>query len=482
MRILFLAAEAAPFAKVGGLGDVVGSLPWALSRRNPHDDVRLVLPLHPTVDAQRWGLYPLTAFTVAHRNGPITAEIYATEHRGLPVYFITGVPVLAVPGVYSPDPHADAVKYAFFSLAALALARYLDWPPDIIHAHDWHTALAVHALAQRRDHDAFFAHTRTVLTVHNLPYMGAPAPLLLEAFGLPPAPPESGLPEWARTTPLPMGLAAADAITTVSPTYAREILTPEFGHGLEGFLRTRRDHLFGILNGLDTDLWNPATDPSLDVRYTPTTLGLRERNAAALRDEVGLPQPEGRVPLIGLVSRLTSQKGVDVIADALRLLPEQRWQAVLLGTGEPHLEDALRRLEADFPNRVRAVLRYDDGLARRIYAGVDMLMMPSRYEPCGVAQMIAMRYGAVPVATETGGLADTVRDVDLSRRSTGFLLPEATPKALAFALRRAFAVFADRRRWQALQRRGMAEDFSWDKPAQVYARLYANLLSPAPNP
>ncbi len=477
MRIFFLAAEAAPFAKVGGLGDVVGSLPWALARRNPQDDVRLVLPLHPTIDARRWGLSPLTAFTVAHRNGPITAEIYATEHRGLPVYFVTGVPVLAVPGVYSPDPHADAVKYAFFSLAALALARYLDWPPDIIHAHDWHTALAVHALALRRSHDAFFAHTRTVLTVHNLPYMGAPAPLLLDAFGLPPAPPESGLPEWARTMPLPLGLAAADAITTVSPTYAREILTPAFGHGLEAFLRTRRDRLVGILNGLDTDLWNPATDPALDVRYTATTLGLRERNAEALRAEVGLPKPEGRVPLIGLVSRLTPQKGVDVVADALRLLADFPWQAVLLGTGEPHLEDALRRLEADFPNRVRAVLRYDDGLARRIYAGADMLMMPSRYEPCGLAQMIAMRYGAVPVATETGGLADTVRDVDLSRKSTGFLLPEATPKALAFALRRGFAVFANRRRWQALQQRGMAEDFSWQKPAQAYARLYAHLLS-----
>ena len=475
MRIFFLAAEAAPFAKVGGLGDVVGSLPWVLSRVLPDADVRLVLPLHPTVDAARWGVRPLTALTIAHRNGPITAEIYATEHRGLPVYFIDGVPVRAVPGVYSPDPHADAVKYAFFSLASLALARYLDWPPDILHAHDWHTALAVHALAQHRGSDAFFANTRAVLTVHNLPYMGVPSPLLLEAFGLPPAPPESGLPEWARTTPLPLGLAAADVITTVSPTYAREILTPEFGHGLEAFLRTRRDHLFGILNGLDTDLWNPATDPALDVRYTPSTLRLRERNAAALRDEVGLPQPEDRVPLIGLVSRLTAQKGVDVVADALRLLGEQRWQAVLLGTGEPYLEDALRRLEIEFPNRVRAILRYDDGLARRIYAGADMLMVPSRYEPCGLAQMIAMRYGAVPVATETGGLADTVRDVDLHRRSTGFLLPEATPKALAFALRRAFAVFADRRRWQALQRRGMAEDFSWDKPAQAYARLYQQL-------
>ena len=476
MNILFVAAEAAPFVKVGGLGDVVGALPWALKAQDTTLDIRVVLPLHPPVDVHRWGLRPLTAFTIAHRNGPITAEVYATGHRGLPVYFVSGGPVLAVPEVYSPDPHADAVKYAFFSLAALALPRYLDWRPDIIHAHDWHTALAVHVLAGRREHDAFFARTRSVLTVHNLPYMGAPSPLLLEAFGLPPAARESGLPPWACTTPLPMGLAAADAITTVSPTYAREILTPEFGHGLEGFLQRRRERLQGILNGLDTDLWNPAADLALDVRYTASALGLRERNAAALRAEVGLPQPGQRIPLIGLVSRLTAQKGVDVVADALRLLSDFPWQAVLLGTGEPHLEASLQRLQADFPQRVRTVLRYDDTLARRIYGGADMLLMPSRYEPCGLAQMIAMRYGAVPVATETGGLADTVRDVGLARRrSTGFLLPEATPKALAFALRRAFAMFPDRRRWQALQRRGMAEDFSWEKPARAYLALYSRL-------
>ncbi len=473
MNILFLAAEAAPFAKVGGLGDVVGALPWALKQAYPQADIRLVLPFHTTVDAGRWGLQPAAAFTVAHRNGPLRAEVYETRHRGLPVYFINGAPIAAVPGVYSRDPRADEVKYAFFSLAALALTRMLAWPPDILHAHDWHTALAVHAVAHSQAQSA----TRTVLTVHNLPYMGAPSPLLLEAFGLPPASRATGLPQWALTTPLPMGMAAAHAITTVSPTYAREILTPAFGHGLEGFLQRRRDRLFGILNGLDTDLWNPATDPALDVRYSAATLSLRERNAAALRAEVGLPQPPARQPLIGLVSRLTEQKGVDLVPAALRLLAEYPWQAVLLGTGEPGLEEALRSLEAAFPGRVRAVLRYDDALARRIYAGADMLLVPSRYEPCGLAQMIAMRYGTPPVARETGGLADTVDDVDLRpRRSTGFLFPEASAPSLAFALRRAFALFGHRRRWQALQRRGMAKDFSWHKSAKAYLELYRRLL------
>ncbi len=480
MRILFVAAEATPFAKVGGLGDVVGALPWELARLEENADVRVVLPLHTGVDRRRWGLKPLAAFTVSHRNGPIIAQVYKTEYRGLPVYFISGAPILAAPGIYSPDPHADAIKYAFFSLAALALSRYLDWAPDVLHAHDWHTALSVYALAHYRAHNPFFAKTRTIFTVHNLPYMGAPMPLLLEAFGLPPAGHESGLPEWARSIPLPLGIAAADVITTVSPTYAREIQTPAFGHGLEEFLRRRaqESRLLGILNGLDYEVWDPQNDAALNVRYSAETLTLRPHNTAALRTEVGLPEPtQKHTPLLGVVSRLTYQKGVDLIADTLRSIADRPWQAVLLGTGEPHLEAELRRLQAEFPERVRAILRYDDALARRIYAGADALLLPSRYEPCGLAQMIAMRYGAVPIAHETGGLADTVADYDIEPRSgTGFLFPRAEAKSLAFAIRRASGVFACKNRWRAVQRRGMKRDFSWQTSAKQYLRLYKSLL------
>ena len=480
MKILFVTAEAAPFAKVGGLGDVVGALPWELERLDGKADIRVVLPLHSNIDRRRWGLQPHAAFTITHRNGPIIAEVYKTEYRGLPVYFISGAPILAAHGVYSPDPHADAIKYAFFSLAALALSRYLDWQPDILHAHDWHTALSVYALAYYRAREQFFAKTRSVFTVHNLPYMGAPMPLLLESFGLPPASPESGLPEWARAIPLPLGLATADIITTVSPTYAREIQTPAFGHGLEEFLRRRAQEgrLVGILNGLDYEVWNPEADPALDVRYSTATLSLRSHNAAALRAEVGLPQPaQKHTPLLGVVSRLTYQKGIDLIADAFRLIADQPWQAVLLGTGEPHLETELRRLQAEFPERVRAVIRYDDALARRIYAGADALLLPSRYEPCGLAQMIGMRYGAIPIAHETGGLADTVADYDLAPRGgTGFLFPRADAYDLAFAIRRAAGVFTCKNRWQSLQRRGMKRDFSWRTSAKQYLRLYKSLL------
>ena len=475
MRVMFLAAEAAPFFKIGGLGDVAGSLPRALKALQPDLDIRLVLPLHDTLDRERFPLQPVAAFTVPHRNGPILAEAYTTPWD-IPIYFISGAPIVLEHGVYAAHPSQDGPKYAFFSLAALELARVLGWKPDIVHAHDWHTAPAVYAVALRREHDPFWTHTHTVLTVHNLPYLGQGAGPSLQAFGLPPAPAESGLPDWARNLPLPLGLWAADAITTVSPTYAREILTPEFGCGLEDFLRTRADRLTGILNGLDTTSWDPAHDPEVPHPFTADDLAPREANRRALRDEVRLPDPQGRVPILGAVSRLTPQKGMDLIPQALTLLEDLPWQAVLLGSGDEEIAAAWQALAARYPDRVRVVIGYDPGLARRIYAGADMLLIPSRYEPCGLVQMMAMRYGCVPVARETGGLADTVLDFDLyPRRSTGFLFPEATAKSLAFALRRAFALFAAPRRWTALQRRGMRRDFSWRASARAYERLYERL-------
>ncbi|HID83973.1 MAG TPA: glycogen synthase [Anaerolineales bacterium] len=475
MRVMFLAAEAVPFFKVGGLGDVVGSLPRALQALEPDWDIRLVLPLHDHLDRERFPLEPVAAFTVPHRNGPILAEAYTTAWD-LPVYFISGAPILLESSVYAAHPSQDGPKYAYFSLAALELARTLGWMPDVLHAHDWHTAPAVYAVALRREHAPFWAHTRTVLTVHNLPYMGQGAGPALQAFGLPPAPDDSGLPEWARVLPLPLGLWAADAITTVSPTYAREILTPEHGCGLEAFLRARADRLTGILNGLDTTSWDPAQDPEVPHPFSPEDLSPREENRQALRDEVGLPHPAGRVPILGAVSRLTEQKGMDLLPAALSRLEAYPWQAVLLGAGDEEIATAWQALDKRYPERVKVILGYNPGLARRIYAGADMLLIPSRYEPCGLVQMMAMRYGCVPVAHETGGLADTVLDYNLApRRSTGFLFPEATAKSLAFALRRAFAVFADPRRWRALQRRGMRRDFSWQASARAYAQLYRAL-------
>jgi len=473
VRVLFIAAEAAPLVKVGGLGDVAGSLPPALRALNADLDVRLALPLHGAITKQNPSLKPVAAFTVITTDGPLTAQAFETRLNGVPTYLIGGAAIPPEAPIYSPDAAADGHKYTFFSLAALELTRVLGWRPDVVHAHDWHTAPAIYYLSRIRPYDDFFARTATLITVHNLPYMGQGASPALDDFGLPPAL-DDALPAWARHLPLPLGLLAADAINTVSPTYAREILTPEYGCGLENFLRSRASRLHGILNGLDTRRWNPRTDPHIVTRYGLSSLERRAENKRALQSALGLPEvPE--TPLLAMVTRLDPQKGVDIAVEALQHLRDHPWQAVFLGTGDPQLESLLESLAAAFPDRVRVRLEYNAPLGRQIYASADVLLIPSRYEPCGLAQMIAMRYGCTPVARETGGLADTVHDPGLHTESTGFLFPDASPTSLAFALRRAFACFRQPRRWRAMQRRGMRQDFSWRASAEAYRRLYQQI-------
>lgn len=475
LNVLFLSAEADPFVKVGGLGDVAGSLPAALRdlEAEVEVDVRVVLPLHGGVDRDSLGLKPVAALTIYHANGMLIAEALRTEHEGVPIYFISG-PLIPQEGpVYSSDAQADGRKYAFFSLAALELARVLEWQPDVLHANDWHTALAVYWVALNRDDD-YFQDTATLLEVHNLPYLGAGAELALKGFGLPPAE-ETDLPPWARGLPLPLGLMSADHIVTVSPGYAREILTPEFGSGLEAFLASRADSVSGILNGIDLARWDPATDPHLEANYTRASLPMRAQNKEALQAEFGL-EASAETPLLGMVTRMDHQKGVDLALEALRRVGDLEWQAVILGTGDPDLEAAARQLEADLPDRVRAVIGFDPRLARRIYAGADAVLIPSRYEPCGLAQMIAMRYGSVPIGRATGGLRDTIQDYHESDGGTGFLFSEAEAGALENALRRAVEVYHDKRRWPWLQRRGMQQDFSWERSARKYLDLYRSLV------
>lgn len=480
LKILYAAAEAAPFVKVGGLGDVTGSLPIALRklpakmRSGTKLDLRLALPFHPVIQRELASPEPALTFHVPTPNGPIQARAHLANLEGIPVYLIAGAPVPVEGGVYSLDTQKDGEKFTFFSLACLELCKALAWAPDIIHAHDWHAALSAHALALRRATDPFFAATRSMLTVHNLPYMGAGTDRALRAYGIAENT-DPRLPEWGGYQPLPMGLAAADFITIVSPTYGREILTPEFGCGLEGFLQSRADSITGILNGLDVDAWDPATDRALAHNFNRGDLEAREENKKALLDELGLI-PQIDAPLLTVISRFDRQKGIDLVASALRQVQDEPWQAILLGSGDPTLEESARQLERDLPERVRAVLRYDAQLSRRLYAGGDMLLMPSRYEPCGLAQMIAMRYGCLPVANATGGLRDTIFDLDDPAHSTGFLFESATVRALSAALRRALSAYADRKGWQARQAFAMRQDFAWTRSAQAYFNLYQDLL------
>jgi starch synthase len=476
---MFLAAEADPFIKVGGLGDVAGSLPPALRALEPAGteealDIRLVIPLYGAIKHRDYPLDHLATVTIGHTLGPQVAEIYQTDLDGMVVYLIGGTFIPETGPVYSGDPQIDGRKFIFFSLAALEMARAIGWRPDVIHANDWHTAAAVYWLGLNRTQDPFFARVASLLEIHNLPYLGSGTEDVMGAFGLPPAT-GNALPDWAKHLPLPLGLLTADRIVTVSPGYAEEILTPEFASGLQDFLLTRSGAISGILNGIDEAAWDPGTDEELVNRFSPSDLARRVTNKKALQKEMGLAvNPE--IPLLSMVTRLVHQKGVDVALDAMRLSSELDWQLILLGTGDALLEEDARRLEAEFPDRVRAVIRFDPGISRRIYGGSDAILIPSRYEPSGLTQMIAMRYGCVPIARATGGLRDTILDYHQVNHGTGFLFSAADPEDMAHTLARAIEVFEDTRRWRGIQRRGMQQDFSWRRSAQAYYDLYQAMV------
>ena len=476
IKVLFMAAEAEPYVKVGGLADVAGSLPLALRRiqanhpTDPSYDIRLVLPLHHSSRINPDQLHQVAEFSVHTLKGDIPARAYQVDLEGMPVYFINGDPISSTFSIYSMNLELDQQRYGFFSLAALEMLRHLDWQPDILHANDWHTSLALYAIktgyAPQREGNP----TRTVLTLHNLPFMGGDACKTISLFRLKPIVDES-LPNWARTFPLPLGLWAADAIIPVSPTYASEIQTPEYGNGLEDFLCGRNESISGILNGLNVDSYNPEKDASLKVRFSTNTLELRQANKTALQTKLGLPVAD-HTPLLAMVGRIDLQKGQDIVFEVLRGYSEHEWQFVLLGTGDPHLENEALNLQSEFPSRVRAVLSYDGGLARLIYAGADIFLMPSRYEPCGLSQMIAMHYGCVPIVHATGGLIDTVEE-----GKTGFLFEKAAPVNLQKTLDQALRTYLDRGQWEDLQRNGMVKDFSWTKSAREYAVIYRSLTS-----
>ena len=467
-KILFIASEADPFVKVGGLGDVAGSLPKALRELGRDLDVRLVIPFHTAIHTDNLNLQLEAVFAIARAGEEMPVQVFRTDLNGLPVYLVSGRPFSQTLKVYETDTAVDGEKFVFFTLAALELARRLDWHPDIVHANDWHTAVAPYAIRRMQD-DPFWMGVKTMLSVHNLCYMGAGSEAALTAYGLPPVD-DPALPWWAQQVPLPLGLWAADEIVAVSPSYAEEIQTPDYGCGLESFLFSRHESITGIVNGIDMALWNPLTDDALVESFSIENLVGRVATKKFLQTQFGFEVNES-IPLLAMVTRMDQQKGVDITIEALRLIPKLGWQAILLGSGNPEIESNARRLEGDFPERIRAVIRFDARLSRQIYGGADMLLMPSLYEPCGLAQLIAMRYGAVPVARATGGLRDTISD-----KISGYLFTVASPVVMVGALRRALKTFEKPAAWQAIQKAGMAGDFSWPVSARQYADLYQALL------
>jgi starch synthase len=364
------------------------------------------------------------------------------------------------------------MAYLFFSRAVIEFLRAGDWTPDVLHAHDWHTGAAVMYLALRGQRDVQLRSIAGVLTIHNLFYQGLSGDALFRFAGYSATLPhilgeKPGTANW-----LARGLTYADTVNTVSPNYARQILTREFGEGLHELLLARREPVAGILNGLDQIEWNPQTDPSLTARFTAASLKKRAANKRAVQTMLGLKR-KPRALLIGMVSRLFDQKGFDILLAAADRLMERDTQLAILGSGDEKYHAALQTLVEKYPGRVGVDHNFNEPLARQIYGGCDVFLMPSHFEPCGLGQLIAMRYGAVPVVRATGGLVDAVTDAGRSpHRGTGFVFKPYTPAALLGAIDRAAGAYADPDRWSAIQRRGMAADFSWQASARQYEKLY----------
>ncbi len=470
LKILFLSAEVKPFAKTGGLGDVGGSLPKAL--RALGHDVRVAMPAYRNIEAAladgQLGLKPRASIQVPLGAGPLPAGILETTLPGsqVPIYFVAERSLFSRPEVYGYDD--DAYRFAFFCRAALTLPHVLGWQPDIVHAHDWHAAPAIVWLETAGHADARLHGVPSLFTIHNLahqgqtswnvfPYLGVqPPPLREEPFG--------------AANFMARGIFHATLINTVSPTYAREIMTPDGGANLDGLLRYRHYDVHGILNGLDYDEWNPAADGRLARPFTAESLEARAANKRALQARLGLPQNDD-VPLVAMVSRLDWQKGLDITGHVAHLLLNGfagDAQFAVLGAGAGQFESMFAHLANYHRDRMSAYLGYAADLAPQIYAGADIFVMPSRFEPCGLGQLIAMRYGAVPVVRATGGLADTVQD-----GVTGFTFNEYSAEAFWRALQRAIYIYnTDRESWRAIQLNGLKADFSWQRSARGYQQLY----------
>ncbi len=464
MNVLFVIAEMAPLVKVGGLGDVGGSLPRALGRRDA--DVRVALPYYATLEAQ--GLSPTRIAAL-----PDGAALWQAEVRGVPVYLVEHERSFGRENVYGYDD--DPARFLAFCDALLASAGALDWRPDLLHLHDWHPGFLATRLVGQPEHP--WAGLPRVCTIHNLGFAGPFDAAFAQEHCLPrPALAAPRLPSELPSSALAQGILHADLVATVSPTYAREILTPEFGGELTPLLQSASgggDRLTGILNGIDVEEYDPATDPHLAANFDAERLEQRIENKRALQRQMDLPVDD-RVPLAGMVSRLFSQKGSDLAAAAVeRWLAEGRLQFVVLGTGEEEYERSLVELAACHTGQAAVRIDFDVALGQLIYGGCDLFLMPSRYEPCGLGQLIAMRYGAVPLVRRTGGLADSVQayepDAD---RGTGFLFDEATPDAVAATLEEALTAYRDGAAWRRLQLRAMAQDYSWERSAKEYAALY----------
>ncbi len=470
MRVLHAATELFPYVKVGGLGDVMSALPRALGEAGA--DVRLLLPGYPALLKGIRSLEPMARWTDLMGQGPMTLLRGRTD-QGIPIY-LADHPLFNRPGGPYDELGDSALKFGAFSWLIARMGLDGDgggWRPEILHLHDWQTALApVHVkLANRPD-------VRTVFTIHNLAFQGIYPAELRAPLWLPPEVFHMfGVEFHGFLSFLKAGLQHADRLTTVSPTYAREIQTPAFGERLEGLLAHRSGELMGILNGVDKALWSPTTAEGLAMHYGPVHPSGKKVCKNALQQETGLDEAL-QSPLFAVVSRLTHQKGLDLLVANLDRLVAQGAQLLVLGSGEPALEKGFRAAAKKHRGRIAVHIGYDEALSRRIFAGADALVVPSRFEPCGLTQLYALAFGTLPVVRRTGGLADTVLDLERGEDATGVVFEKATPEALGDALDRTVQLYTEwPRRWQDVMRRAMKQDFGWKPSAERYMALYRSL-------
>jgi starch synthase len=473
MRIAILSSEVVPFAKTGGLADVSGALPKAL--REQDVDARVFLPLYDQIDRGLLAGDPIANVPVEWRGQISPTRVWQSDAAGAPAYLIEAPEFFARPSIYGyGDDHA---RFAFFSRAALAVLKHLDWQPDVLHGNDWPCGFALVDLRSHRRYESFFQKTKSLFSLHNVAYQGAFDPEDLWWLGFGEAPDRDDFMMNRAASALKAGVVTADALSTVSPRYAREIQTPEQGYGLDWLLRARADRLAGITNGVDYATWNPETDPHIAANFSADDLSGKRKCKIDLLRHFGLPEDPDR-PILAMISRLVSQKGYDLIRQISGEILQTGSFVIMLGAGAPEYEDFLQRWHDLAPKQVGIFKGYaGEPLAHQIEAGADMFLMPSLYEPCGLNQMYSMRYGTVPIVRATGGLDDTVQQFDpASGTGTGFKFQPYTGGAFLEKIREALYFYGRPETWQHIQRNGMLVDNSWSAAARRYIELYRELM------
>ena len=487
LKVLFLSPEVVPFAKTGGLADVAGALPLAL--RSLGAEVRLVLPLYRTIREGDFQIRPfMDDIEIPLGNQILKAAIKESRlNDGIPVYLIEREDLYDRPNLYgnaSGDYYDNLERFSFYAHAVLRLMRSISFGPDIIHCHDWQTGLIPALLQGPYRYNRLLSETATVFTIHNLGYQGIFPSDKLPVTGLQKEDffHLEGMEFWGNISLLKTGIMYSEVVTTVSPSYAVEIQTREFGMGMEGVLKRRREALHGILNGIDYDIWSPETDRHLPAHYSAKELTGKARCKAALVQETGLDSSIMEKPLLGMITRLDTQKGLDLLVNILDDLMSLDLGLVVLGSGDEKISRSIQNTAERYPGRISLNKGFNEPLAHRIMAGADIFLIPSRYEPCGLTQMYALKYGTVPIVRATGGLKDTILQFNVKTcEGNGFRFGPYTPPSFLRAIRAATKLFKNPETWHRLISNGMKADFSWDRSARSYMKLYESLMKKTKN-